>query len=124
MWIVTGGAGFIGSVLLWKLNQEGLTNLLVVDRLESSEKWKNLRGKRFLDYIEADEFLERLSAGKIRKVEGIVHLGACSSTTETDASYLIRNNYEYTKSLAVYAVQKRIRFIYASSAATYGNGQF
>ncbi len=122
MWIVTGGAGFIGSALLWKLNQEGMNDLLVVDGLESSDKWKNLRGKKFSDYLEAGDFLSRVQAGKMPKVQGMVHLGACSSTTETNASYLIQNNYEYTKTLAMWALSKNIRFVYASSAATYGDG--
>jgi ADP-L-glycero-D-manno-heptose 6-epimerase len=124
MWVITGGAGFIGSVLVAKLNDEGMNNLLVVDRLESSEKWKNLRSRQFADYLEADEFLIHLAAGKFPKIEGIVHLGACSSTTETNASFLIRNNYEYTKALAIWALQKKKPFIYASSAATYGDGAF
>jgi ADP-L-glycero-D-manno-heptose 6-epimerase len=123
MWIVTGGAGFIGSALLWKLNQEGLDDLLVVDRLESSEKWKNLRSARFRDYLEADDFLVRLEAGRIAKVQGIVHMGANSSTTETNAAHLIENNYEYTKRLAQWALRKKVRFVYASSAATYGDGR-
>src|ERR1700733_7752678 len=100
MWVITGGAGFIGSALLWKLNNEGQEDLLVVDRLEKSEKWKNLRSRRFVDYLEADAFLEQLPAGRLGKIDGIVHFGACSSTTETDASFLIRNNYKYTKTLA------------------------
>jgi len=124
MWIVTGGAGFIGSVLLAKLNEEGLDKILVVDRLESSEKWKNLRGRRFSDYLEADDFLSRLQADRLPPTDGIVHLGACSSTTETDASFLIRNNYEYTKTLARWALQKKRPLIYASSAATFGDGSF
>lgn len=122
MWIVTGGAGFIGSALLWKLNQEGVDDILVVDVLDSSEKWKNLRGKKFSDYREAGDFLSHVKSGKLPKVQGIVHLGACSSTTETNASYLVQNNFEYTKTLAEWALSKRIRFIYASSAATYGDG--
>ena len=124
MWVVTGGAGFIGSALLWKLNQEGLDDLLVVDRLESSEKWKNLRSARFRDYLEADDFLSRLEAGKLTGIEGIVHLGANSSTTETNAAHLIENNYEYTRRLAQWALRKKVRFVYASSAATYGDGRF
>src|ERR1700733_79294 len=100
LWVVTGGAGFIGSALLRKLNEEGLSDLLVVDLLETSEKWKNLRGKRFSDYLEAGDFKEKLLAGRLPKVDGIVHMGACSSTIETNASYLIQNNYEYTKALA------------------------
>lgn len=122
MWVVTGGAGFIGSALLWKLNQEGLDDLLVVDRLETSEKWKNLRSASFKDYLEADDFLARLEAGRLPKIAGIVHLGANSSTTETNASALIQNNYEYTKRLAQWALRRKARFVYASSAATYGNG--
>ncbi len=124
MWIITGGAGFIGSALLWKLNQEGLNELLIVDFLDSSEKWKNLRGKKFSDYLEADVFLNRIQSGKMPKVKGIVHLGACSSTTETNGPYLMKNNYEYTKTLAEWALAKKVRFIYASSAATYGDGVF
>jgi len=124
MWIVTGGAGFIGSVLLWKLNQEGHDNMVVVDRLESSEKWKNLRARRFADYLEADDFLLRLEAHAFKGVEGIVHLGANSSTTETNASHLIQNNFDYTKRLALWCLAKKKRFVYASSAATYGDGRF
>jgi len=124
MWVITGGAGFIGSALLWKLNREGHDDLLVVDRLESSEKWKNLRSARFRDYLEADDFLSRLEAGSFTGFQGIVHFGANSSTTDTNAAYLVQNNYEYTKRLAQWALRKKVRFIYASSAATYGDGRF
>lgn len=122
MWVITGGAGFIGSALLWQLNQKNSTDVLVVDRLETSEKWKNLRSLQFADYLEADDFLSRLEKNQFQKLEGIVHMGACSSTTETNASFLIQNNFEYTKRLALYALRKKKRFIYASSAATYGDG--
>lgn len=118
--IVTGGAGFIGSALIWRLNQLGIDEILVVDRLDESEKWKNLVPLRFADYLDADDFLDDL--GDFSDAKAIFHLGACSSTTERDSDYLIRNNYQYTKDLAEFAVANHIRFVYASSAATYGDG--
>src|SRR5688572_26218234 len=114
MWIVTGGAGFIGSVLVWRMNQAGITDILVVDQLGTSEKWKNLRARRFSDYVESGPFLERLEANRLGKIDGIVHLGANSSTTETNAGHLIENNFEYTKRLAVWCLAKNKRFVYAS----------
>ncbi|MDP8238799.1 MAG: ADP-glyceromanno-heptose 6-epimerase [Candidatus Hatepunaea meridiana] len=123
MIIVTGGAGFIGSAIVWALNVRGMTDILVVDELESPEKWKNLTGLSFTDYFEKGDFLDAVLAGKFRKgTEAIFHMGACSSTTETDAVFLVKNNFEYTKHLAEFAVREAIRFIYASSAATYGDG--
>src|SRR5581483_12490152 len=113
--LVTGGAGFIGSALIWALNRRGLTNILVTDVLGQDEKWKNLVPLQFADYLEADQLLGRLDS--IQDVKAIFHLGACSSTTETDASYLIRNNFEYTKTLAHFALEGQRRFVYASSAA-------
>ncbi len=123
MIIVTGGAGFIGSALIAALNKRQIADILVVDQLASDEKWKNLRNLSFADYVEKDDFLEMVLENKIGPpVEAVFHLGACSSTTETNASYLIKNNYEYTKLLAQWATDADIRFIYASSAATYGDG--
>lgn len=122
MIVVTGGAGFIGSALVWALNQQGCRDILVIDQLGRGDKWKNLRGLAFADYLEQDEFIGRIAGDKAPDCEAIFHLGACSDTTESDCSYLIRNNYAYTKELAAYAVAKGIRFIYASSAATYGDG--
>jgi ADP-L-glycero-D-manno-heptose 6-epimerase len=119
--VVTGGAGLIGSAIIWALNRRGLDEILVVDRLDASEKWKHLVPLRFADYVEADELARTLSAGRsLGDVRTIFHLGACSSTTETDAEYLLRNNYEYSKNLALWAIEHDARFVYASSAATYG----
>ena len=123
MIIVTGGSGFIGSVIIWELNNRAINDILVVDQLGCDQKWKNLRNLKFTDYLERDVFLEMVRQNAICKpIEAVFHMGACSSTTETNASYLLKNNYEYTKILAQWAVDSNIRFVYASSAATYGNG--
>ncbi len=123
MILVTGGAGFIGSAIVAGLNDRGVDEILIVDRLGKDEKWKNLRNLRFADYLETDTFYPRLtSTSNGFQFEAIFHLGACSSTTETDCSYLIRNNFECSRQLALFAAQRGIRFIYASSAATYGDG--
>ncbi len=122
MYIVTGGAGFIGSAVVWKLNQQGVDDILIVDQLGQSDKWKNLVNRRYRDYIHKDRFLKTVVGGGFEKVEAIIHMGACSATTETDADYLITNNFHYSKALAQYAFTRNIRFINASSAATYGDG--
>lgn len=118
--IVTGGAGFIGSAVVWRLNELGFDDILIVDRMDKTDKWKNLVPLKFEDYFEADEFIRLLEA--FDDVDVIFHLGACSSTTETDADFMIGNNFQYTKVLAEFALENDIRFIYASSAATYGDG--
>ena len=120
--LVTGGAGFIGSALIWELNRRGLRNILVCDLLRSDEKWKNLVALHFADYIEGDQLEHRLEQAPqlFNDISVIFHLSACSSTTERDASYLVRNNFEWTKKLAHFALAQDARFIYASSAATYG----
>jgi ADP-L-glycero-D-manno-heptose 6-epimerase len=123
MIIITGGAGFIGSALAAELNARGVDEILIVDLLGTHERWKNLRKLRYFDYMEADDFAQALDSDQVEwDVEAILHMGACSDTTETDASYLVHNNYEYTKMLAQWAVDHQVRFIYASSAATYGDG--
>jgi len=123
MIIVTGGAGFIGSAIVAELNQRGIDDILIVDSLELDEKWKNLRKLKFADYLEADDFYDMpLDEQANWDVKAIFHMGACSDTSETDCSYLFKNNYECTKLLATWAVGAGIRFIYASSAATYGDG--
>ena len=118
--IVTGGAGFIGSAIVWRLNQLGYEDILIVDRGDDTEKWKNLPPLKFADYIDADDFIDDL--GDFKDASAIIHEGACSSTTVTDADFMLRNNYQYTKDLAEFAIANDIRFIYASSAATYGDG--
>jgi ADP-L-glycero-D-manno-heptose 6-epimerase len=121
--ILTGGAGFIGSCFLWKLNQQGEKHIFVVDHNNSSEKMKNLVGKDFADYFEKDTFLKILKTGAIpNKAKAVFHIGACSSTTETDADYLNQNNLEYSKTLAKWSLDNNVPFYYASSAATYGDG--
>jgi ADP-L-glycero-D-manno-heptose 6-epimerase len=120
--LVTGGAGFIGSALVWALNRQGCEHIVVCDRLGTDEKWRNLTPLRFANYVEADELLRRLQNGALGKFNLVLHLGACSSTTERDATYLIHNNFEFTKDLAAWALGQRARYVYASSAATYGDG--
>ncbi|MBX7208711.1 MAG: ADP-glyceromanno-heptose 6-epimerase [Verrucomicrobiaceae bacterium] len=122
--LVTGGAGFIGSALVWELNRLGCTNILVSDKLSSDEKWKNLVPLKFADYIDGDDLLARLeqSPEALGKFHQVLHLGACSATTERDAAYLMRNNFEYTKQLCHWSLRQGARFVYASSAATYGDG--
>jgi ADP-L-glycero-D-manno-heptose 6-epimerase len=123
MIVVTGGAGFIGSAFVWKLNQEGIEDIVIVDRLGTSEKWKNLVNLRFIEYIKKDDFLQMIYADQVPfKADAVIHMGACSSTTERDADYLWMNNYLYTCRLADWALRNQVRFIYASSAATYGDG--
>jgi len=123
MIVVTGGAGLIGSAVVDRLNALGRDDIIIVDHLGRSEKWKNLTALRFADYLEKELFLERIICNQVPGgIDTMIHLGACSATTEQDASYLIRNNFEYSKCLASYAVKHDIRFVYASSAATYGDG--
>ncbi|MBE6364140.1 MAG: ADP-glyceromanno-heptose 6-epimerase [Lentisphaerae bacterium] len=125
MFIVTGGAGLIGSAMVWQLNHAGITDILIVDHLgNTTDKWKNLAPLKFDDYMEREDFRSKLHSGFFngRNIEGVIHMGACSSTTERDASYLIDNNFRYTAELAQYCVDRHIRMVYASSCATYGDG--
>ncbi len=123
MILVTGGAGFIGSAIVAELNARGAEDILIVDILDKDEKWKNLRNLRFADYMEADDFSEMVSDSDLElDLEAVIHMGACSDTTERDCSYLVKNNYEFSKLLAGWALENDARFIYASSAATYGDG--
>jgi ADP-L-glycero-D-manno-heptose 6-epimerase len=118
--IVTGGAGFIGSALVWRLNEHGHDNILIVDRHDDTGKERNLDSLKFKEFVDADEFIGDVS--KHKDTDVILHMGANSSTTATDRKYMMRNNFEYTRRLAEFAIEKDIRFIYASSAATYGDG--
>ncbi len=120
--LLTGGAGLIGSALLWELNRRGCSTVVVADLLGRTGKWRNLAPLRFEDYLEADDLLPRLRAGALGRFDLVLHLGANSSTTETDVASLVRGNYESTKDLACWAMEAGARFVYASSAATYGDG--
>ncbi|GJG87067.1 ADP-L-glycero-D-manno-heptose-6-epimerase [Gemmatimonadetes bacterium T265] len=120
--LVTGGAGFIGSALVWALNRRGVERIVVADRLGTDAKWRNLAPLAFEDYLEADDLLPRLERHALGRFDCVLHMGACSATTERDASYLARNNFEFTKSLGEWALGRGARFVYASSAATYGDG--
>jgi ADP-L-glycero-D-manno-heptose 6-epimerase len=123
MIVVTGGAGFIGSAFIAKLNAEGVTDIVVVDEANSSLREKNLAHKSFSRFMSKEDFLAHVRAETLpSSITAIVHMGACSSTTEQNIEYLRANNFEYTKSLALYSVNRGIRFVYASSAATYGAG--
>ena len=125
MIILTGGAGFIGSCFLWKLNQEGEKDILVVDDMGEAPdlKKKNLLNKSYTDYLEKDVFLRNLNEGKVPKdVKAVFHIGACTSTTETNEQYLKENNLEYSKALAKWSLDNKVPFYYASSAAVYGDG--
>jgi len=120
--LVTGGAGFIGSALVHGLNARGCERIVIADFLESSDKWRNLVPLRFEDYLDAGDVRARLASGALGRFDLVLHMGACSATTERDAAYLARNNYEFTKDLAAWALATGTRFVYASSAATYGDG--
>jgi ADP-L-glycero-D-manno-heptose 6-epimerase len=129
MIIVTGGAGLIGSAVVQQLNRLGREDIMIVDHLGTTDKWRNLSPLRFMDYLEKDAFERILDDGSVAerlpggcKLDAVIHLGACSAMTEPDATYLIRNNFEYSRKLALTALAADARFIYASSAATYGDG--
>lgn len=121
MIVVTGGAGFIGSNLVKALNEQGRTDILVVDDLTDGTKFVNITDCEIADYLDKHTFLERLECGMLPDdIEAIVHLGACSATTEWDGHFMMENNYEYSKKVFHYCVELRIPLIYASSAAVYG----
>jgi len=123
MHIVTGGAGFIGSAFVWKLNQMGIEDIVIVDELGKTESWKNLVNRRYVDYFHKEFFLDMVLHDELPfEVSSVTHMGACSSTTERDADYLMDNNYRYSVALASWCLEHGVRFVNASSAATYGDG--
>ena len=127
MIIVTGGAGFIGSAIVWKLNQMGINDIIITDILDSTDKWKNLVGLGFVDYIDANDFLSLLKDRDNNmidesKVTCLIHMGADTNTLEKNAGLVIKSNFEYSKKLALWCRDYGIKMIYASSASTYGDG--
>jgi ADP-L-glycero-D-manno-heptose 6-epimerase len=122
MILITGAAGFIGSVMIWKLNERGVDSIIAVDRLHDGDKWKNLRKRRFYDWVHRDDlfsWLQREGKG----VTAVIHLGACTDTTERDVDFFMGNNFEFSKNIWRFCVERDIPCLYASSAATYGSGE-
>jgi len=120
--LVTGGAGFIGSALVWELNRRGCSNVVIADSVAASARQRNLRALQFTDYLDAYDALARLRSGSLGRFDYVFHLGACSSTLETNVEFMTRNNFEFSRDLAEWVVGAGVRFVYASSAATYGDG--
>lgn len=120
--IITGAAGFIGRNVVAALNARGCTNLILVDQLGTDDKWRNLRGLEFEELVAPEKFLALAEAQRAPLPEAVIHLGACSATTERNADYLLENNTHYTRRLCEWALGHNARFVYASSAATYGDG--
>lgn len=123
MYIVTGGAGFIGANLVKALNDRGVQDILVVDHMKSGDKFRNLTDCEFADYLDRDRFLALVEKDALPKVDAVFHEGACSDTMEPDGRYMMENNYEYSKALLAWCQQRRAPFLYASSASVYGAGR-
>ncbi|SJZ97287.1 ADP-L-glycero-D-manno-heptose 6-epimerase [Cetobacterium ceti] len=124
MIIVTGAAGFIASAFVWKLNEMGIKDILLVDKLRTEDKWLNIRKRDYYDWCDRDELFTWLeNPENAEKITGVLHMGAISATTEKDGDLLMKNNYEYSKKLWEFCAKKKINYVYASSAATYGGGE-
>ncbi len=124
MILVTGAAGFIGSAFVWKLNEAGINDIIVSDKLRTEDKWLNLRKRDYADWVDRDELFDWLAVPENAcKITAVIHMGACSATTEHDGDFLMKNNYEFSKKLWNFCADKNIKYIYASSAATYGIGE-
>jgi ADP-L-glycero-D-manno-heptose 6-epimerase len=124
MKIITGGAGFIGSAICWRLNTLGISDIIIVDESREGTKETNLSYLKFTEYIDKDEFIKQIRSDSFKhKADTLYHMGACSSTTEGNMEYLKENNVEYSKSLAKWCLAGGVRYVYASSAATYGAGE-
>ncbi|MDD9179617.1 MULTISPECIES: ADP-glyceromanno-heptose 6-epimerase [Aliivibrio] len=122
MIIVTGGAGMIGSNIVKSLNDNGINDILVVDNLKDGKKFKNLVDLDITDYMDKEDFITQIMAGDdFGSIDAIFHEGACSATTEWDGKYIMMNNYEYSKEVLHFCIEREIPFLYASSAATYGD---
>lgn len=123
-YIVTGGAGFIGCNIVKALNEKGCNDIIVVDDTGADKiKERNLNAVKFKDLLGIDEFRKQFNSGRTMRADAVFHMGACSSTTETNEEYLMDNNFIYTRQLCEWCLRSGARFIYASSAATYGDGE-
>lgn len=124
MILITGACGFIASALTWELNENGKNNIILSGELEKEDKWLNIRDRDYYDWVHKNDLFEWLAIEEnAKKITSVVHMGACSATTETDMDFLMENNYEYTKKLWKFCTERNINYIYASSAATYGLGE-
>ncbi len=124
MWIVTGATGFIGSAMVWEFNKRGFTDLLLSDHVAPEKRPALLAKAKYNEFVPADQLFDYLAdPTQAYTVDGIIHMGACSDTTEMNEDYLQKNNVEYTQKLWEFCTRKKKPFIYASSGATYGDGK-